>query len=90
MVEPQNLDVQPEPDLPPGTLVSLTMGLFLSTGLIVSAGLGAILGHHLLDNAFGLGQDIVIGAIAGALIGATLAIELVRTAASWTTAHAHS
>jgi hypothetical protein len=87
MNQSQNLDVQPEVDLPPGTLASLSMGLFLSTGLIIAAGLGAILGHHLLHNAFGLGQDILIGGIAGAIVGGLLAIELVRIAVAWFTAH---
>lgn len=90
MSEPRNLDVQPEVDLPPGTLASLSLGLILSTGLIIATGLGAILGHHLLHDAFGLDQDILIGAIAGAIIGATLAIELVRMATAWFTEHAHS
>jgi uncharacterized membrane protein YeaQ/YmgE (transglycosylase-associated protein family) len=88
--EQQNLDVQPEVDLPAGTLASLSMGLFFSTGLILAAGLGAILGHHLLHDAFGLEHDILLGAIVGAILGAVVAVESVRGAAAWLTEHAGS
>lgn len=74
----RNLDTQPEQDVRPSKLVSLSMGLMLGSGLIMGALIGALTGHFLLDDAFGLGHDVTVGAIAGAIAGAILSITSVK------------
>lgn len=74
----RNLDTQPEQDVRPSKLVSLSTGLMLGFGLIMGALIGALIGHFLLDDAFGLGHDVTVGAIAGAIVGAMLSITSVK------------
>lgn len=74
----RNLDVQPEPDLPPSEFASLSLGLLLGSGVILGAMLGALFGHFQLDDAFGLGQDVLVGAIGGIILGAILSITAVK------------
>ena len=76
--ELSNLDVQPEPDLPPSVLAEQTVGLLVGDGMILFTGVGAILGQQLLDNAFGWGQDLLVGAAAGATFGILGGMELVH------------
>ncbi|MGI8406513.1 MAG: hypothetical protein ACR2OE_17420 [Thermomicrobiales bacterium] len=78
----RNLDTQPEQDVRPSKLVSLSMGLMLGSGLIMGALIGALIGHFLLDDAFGLGHDVTVGAIAGAIVGAILSITSVKVLSS--------
>jgi len=78
----RNLDTQPEQDARPARLVSLSMGLMLGCGLIMGALVGALLVHFLLDDAFGLGHDVTIGAIAGAIVGAILSVASVKALSS--------
>ena len=73
-----NLDRQPEVDPSPARMASLSMGLILSAGLIFGALIGGLIGHFWLDDAFGLGQDVLVGAIVGALVLAALGAGFVR------------
>lgn len=73
-----DLDRQPEEDLSPSALASLSTGLVPSAGLIFGALIGALVGHFWLDDAFGLGQDVLVGAIIGAIVLAILGVLLVR------------
>lgn len=77
-----DLDTQPEQDIPPAQVVSLSMGLVLGSGLILGALIGALIGHFLLDNAFGFGHDIAVGALVGAAIAAIVSITTVKTLSS--------
>ena len=78
MSQQPNLDTQPEPDLPPAELASLSLGLFLGAGLVLGTMIGALIGHFWLDDAFGWGQDVLVGAVVGAILGALLSIGGVR------------
>ncbi len=77
-----DLDTQPEKDVRPSRMVSLSLGLVLACGLIIGALIGALVGHFLLDNAFGLGHDIMLGAIVGAVIVDILGLVAVRAMSS--------
>lgn len=77
-----NLDIQPEPDLPASELASLSMGLLLGSGLILGALLGALFGHFQLNNAFGWGQDIAVGAVVGLVLGGLLSSLAVKLLSS--------
>jgi hypothetical protein len=72
-----NLDVQPEPDLSPSETAASAMGLVVASTLIIGTGIGAMVGHGMLENAFGLGQDILLGAIIGAILMGGLGISVV-------------
>jgi|GEM_PF-2010294 len=74
----QNLNVQPEPDLPPSEIASLSLGLLLGSGVILGAMLGALFGHFQLDDAFGFGQDVLVGAIGGIILGILLSVTAVK------------
>ncbi len=63
-----NFDVQPEADRSASGLLSLSIGLILGCGLVIGGGIGALLGHFMLDNAFGWGQDVALGAILGVIL----------------------
>jgi F0F1-type ATP synthase assembly protein I len=83
MREHVNLDVQPEPDLSASETAAASMGLVLSSSLIIGTGVGAMVGHALLDNAFGLGQDVLLGAIVGALLLGSLGVAIVTAITAW-------
>lgn len=83
MREHVDLDVQPEPDLSPSETAAASMGLVVSSGLIIGTGIGAMVGHGQLDNAFGLGQDALLGAIVGALLLGSLAVAVVMYITAW-------
>jgi uncharacterized protein (DUF2062 family) len=72
-----NLDVQPEPDLSPSETDPASMGLVVASTLIIGTGIGAMVGHGQFDNALGLGQDVLLGAIIGALLMGALGIAIV-------------
>lgn len=76
----EDLDTQPEKDVPPSRMLSLSMGLLLGCGMILGTLLGALVGHFLLDDALGLGSehDIWVGAIAGAIIVGVIAVVSVK------------
>lgn len=76
--EDLDLDTQPEVDQPSYRLLSLGMGLLLGCGLILGTLLGALVGHFLLNDAFGFDHDILYGAIAGAIIVAVIAFASVK------------
>lgn len=83
MREHVNLDVQPEPDLSASETAAASMGLVVSSGLIIGTGIGAMVGYGQLDNAFGLGQDPLIGAIVGATLLGSLAVATVLAITAW-------
>lgn len=78
------LDIQPEQDLPKSNLLFQTVGLFAGCGLILGALPGALVGHFVLEDAFGLGTDsaIWLGALIGAIAVAMLASVLISTLSS--------
>jgi hypothetical protein len=69
---------EPDDDLPASGVVSLGLGLLLAVGMVLFSGIGAILGHSLFDNVFGWGQDPLIGAACGLVIGILFAIVVIR------------
>ncbi|HWV34765.1 MAG TPA: hypothetical protein VNZ55_03980 [Thermomicrobiales bacterium] len=69
-----NMDTQPEVDETPSELVSLSTGIVVALGFILGGLIGALLGHFWLDDAFGWGQDVTVGAVIGIIVGGALAI----------------
>ena len=69
---------QPAPDPTPRRMLALSTGLVIGTSLIFGALLGGVLGHFLLDNAFGLEHDVWVGAVVGAIVLVALGLGLVR------------
>jgi hypothetical protein len=76
MATGEDRDTQPEIDDSPSELAALTMGLVLGAGLILGALLGSLAGHFWLDDAFGRG--ILVGAVVGAIVLASIGIAFVR------------
>ena len=78
MATGEDLDRQPEHDDSPSELAELTMGLILGAGRILGALLGRLAGHFWLDDAFGRGRGILVGAVIGAIVLASIGIVCVR------------
>jgi cation transporter-like permease len=64
----EDLDTQPEKDLPLSRLISLSMGLVAGCGLILGGLIGALVGHFLLENALGPELVVAVAAIVGAIV----------------------
>ena len=77
-----NRDAQPEQDIRPSRLASLSMGLVVGSALLLGGLIGALIGHFLLEDAFGLGHDVTVGAVSGAIIAVALGILSVRAVSS--------
>jgi hypothetical protein len=92
LADEREFDTQPEKDVSRSRMLSLSMGLLLGCGLILGGLLGALTDHFLVDGVFGIGSDndIWIGAVAGAIIVAIIAVGSVRKLSARAAAHDQS
>lgn len=66
-------ETMPDDNAPASSIVSMGLGLLVAVGIVLFAGIGAIIGHTVFDDIFGWGQDPLVGAAIGLIIGIGLA-----------------
>ena len=69
--------LEPDDNLPASGIVGIGLGLLLAVGMVLFSGIGAILGHVFFDNVFGWGQDPLVGAAIGFVVGVLFALTFI-------------
>ena len=67
------IHTQPEYEETGIELLEMSTGLVLAVGFMLGGMFGSLIGHFMLNDAFGLDQDVIVGSIIGIIVGGLLA-----------------
>jgi len=74
------IHTQPEYEENGIELVEMSTGLVIAVGFILGGMIGSLVGHFMLTDAFGLGQDVIVGGVIGIIVGGLLTLGIERMA----------